>query len=125
MAEQQLDGADIRTSFQQMDCERVPKGMRCNRLVNSNDLVSLLTGLFDGVGSHGVPRHLALEKPCLRTHRSPVATQAFQQFGGQHHVTILLALPQIDSNYHTLAVDVGGLQMNSLGNAQDPRHSKR
>ena len=82
MAQQQLDGADIRTSFQQMDCERMSKGMRRNRLVNSSDLVSLTAGLFDGVGSHRVPGQFALEEPCLRTHSSPVAAETFQQFGG-------------------------------------------
>ena len=39
MAEQQLDSPDIRAGFQQMNCERMSKRMRRNRLAYTRELV--------------------------------------------------------------------------------------
>jgi hypothetical protein len=73
VTKQQLDGADIRTSFQQMDCERVPERMGCDGLVDSGNQVRSSTGFFDGVGRHGITGYLALEQPLLGTCGPPVA----------------------------------------------------
>ena len=42
----------------------------------------------------------------------------FQQLGGEHDVPVFLSLALLDANDHALAVDVGGLQADDLGDAQ-------
>ena len=44
MTKQQLNGAHVGAGFQQMNCETVPKGMRCDRFSNPAKLMRLLAG---------------------------------------------------------------------------------
>ena len=50
--------------------------------------------------------------------RPPPVAQDFQQLGGEHHVPVFLSLALLHANDHALAVDVGGLQADGLGDAQ-------
>src|ERR1700687_5215800 len=118
VAEQQLNRADVGSRFQQMDGKRVAHRMRADRLANAGEAPSLLTGEFDGAGGERLPRNIPFEQPALRSHCPPVMAQRLQQPGREHHVSILLSLPLLDSDHHALAVDIGGLQMDGLGDAQ-------
>jgi len=44
MAQQQLNGAHVRSRFEQVGCKTVPKRMRCDRFGNAATLMRLLAG---------------------------------------------------------------------------------
>jgi hypothetical protein len=54
----------------------------------------------------------------LSAGRLAVAAQRPQQFGGKHHVTILLAFALFNPDNHPLAINIRGLQAQGLGDAQ-------
>ena len=87
-------------------------------LTNAREPPSLLAGQFDGTSGDWLAAHITLEQPTLRSHGPKVATKRFQQFGRQHHVTILLALALFDTNDHSLTINVGWLQTDSFGDAK-------
>ena len=63
-------------------------------------------------------RNVAREEPIGGSCHSPPVAQGFQQFRREHDVAILLALALLDTNDHAFAIDIGGLQADSLGDAQ-------
>jgi hypothetical protein len=89
-----------------------------NRLADAGEPPRFLAGKFDGTSVDWLAVHITLEQPTLRPHGPKVATKRLQQFGRQHHVTILLAFALFDTNDHSLTVNVGWLEMNSFGNSQ-------
>ena len=60
VAEQQLDGPDIRAGFQQMNRESVAQRMGSNRLADAREPPSLLAGQFDGTSVDRLAGHIAL-----------------------------------------------------------------
>ena len=52
---------------------------------------------------------------------APVLPQSVQQLGAEHDVTVLTALSTLYVNDHSLAVDVGDLQMRQLSPANSGR----
>src|SRR2546422_264443 len=100
-----------------MDGKRVAHGMRADRLANTREAPSLLTGQFDGASADRLARDISFEQPALRSYCPPVMAQRLQQLGREHHVSILLSLPLLDADHHALAVDIGGLQVDGLRDA--------
>ena len=71
MAEQQLNGADVSTGFEQMYSERMTQQMRGDRFGNPAAAPSLLTGLFYRILADGLPRPIAREEPLDRAFHPP------------------------------------------------------
>src|SRR2546422_7855484 len=87
-----------------MDGKRVPHRMRADRLANASEVPSLLTGEFDGASADRLARDIPLEQPALRSHCPPVMAQRLQQPGREHHVSILLSLPLLDTDHLSTSV---------------------
>ena len=73
--------------------------------------------------SHRIPGDrlagtIAGEEPRLWPAHLPIVAQDLQELGRQHHVAVFLAFALLDADDHSLAVDVGGLQLNRLRDAQ-------
>ena len=58
------------------------------------------------------------KQPALWPRRLPPGAQQFEQMRREHHVAVLAALALLDADHHALAVDVGHLQRDHLGDAQ-------
>src|SRR5260370_41998323 len=101
-----------------MDGEGVAHGMRADRLANARKPPGLLTGQSDGASTDRLARDIPFEQPALRSHGTPVRAQCPQQLDREHHVSILVSLPLLDADHHALAVDIGGLEVDGLGDAQ-------
>ena len=120
MAEQQLNRADVGAGFQEVDGKRVAKRMRRDGFGNADS--------GDGPADRPVPRQsladrlpgtIAGKQPVRRpAHAPPRRASISSNFGREHHVAILLALPLLDAQDHPLAVDVGGRELNGFGDAQ-------
>src|SRR5712692_8253804 len=98
-----------------MDGEGVAHRMRADGLANARKPPGLLTGQSDGASTDRLARDIPFEQPALRSHCTPVRAQCLQQLDREHHVSILLSLPLLDADHHALAVDIGGLQVDRLG----------
>ena len=55
MTQQQLDGAQVRPGLEQVNGERVAKGMRCHGLGQTATLIGELTGISDAVSGNMAP----------------------------------------------------------------------
>ena len=90
-----------------------------NRLADTGKAARLLAGMLDGVLADVAGRECRLGTASLGPcHAPPVAAQRLQQLGREHDVAIFLSLALFDTDDHALAVDVGGLQADGLGDAQ-------
>ena len=63
MTQQQLDRAHVSARFQQMDGERVPQGMRCDRFCNTATSTRLVARLLYGAPADMVVDLIAREEP--------------------------------------------------------------
>ncbi len=81
MAEQELNGADVRSGFEQVNGEGVAQSVRGNRLGDAGPEPSLLASAFHGVFGDGPARNVAWEELILRPDRLPIAAQRLQHFG--------------------------------------------
>src|SRR5215471_6960692 len=116
MAEQKLNGADVRSRFQEMHSEAVAHGMGGYRLPDAGTAAGFLASLFHCGRGDGPSGYHTVEEPAtLRPDRPPITAQRFQQLWREHDVAILLPLTLFNTNHHSLAVNVSGLQVNGLG----------
>jgi hypothetical protein len=72
---------------------------------------------------YGVPVDVAAgcitgEEPPLGSFHSPPLTQGLQQLWGKHDIAIHPPFALFDSDDHSLTIDIGDLQADSLGDAQ-------
>ena len=88
MTQQQLDRAHVGARFQQMNGERVPQGMRCNRFGNPATPTRLLARLLYGTLADMVVDLIAWEEPPLGSVHSPPVAQDLVQLWGQHDIAI-------------------------------------
>ena len=79
MAQQQLNGAHVGAGFQQMNCECVPKRMRCDRFGNPANSMRLLAGLLHRLPANVAVDLIAWEEPLLGLVHWPPATQDLEQ----------------------------------------------
>src|SRR5260370_37788644 len=115
MAEQHLDGAQVRPCFKQVSRVAVPQAMR-------GDV------LFDPGSSRGVlarePDHLVANRhigspaiddtrkqESLRLHPSPVAAPLFKKRWAERYIAVAPSLALTYVDHHQRAVDVRGLQL--------------
>src|SRR5258708_38171551 len=68
----------------------------------------------DGLPAQRLVGDLTWEHQILWPYFPPIATQQFQQLGGEWDVAILMAFTQLEADHHTLAVDVACAQMHGL-----------
>src|SRR5580704_5121081 len=68
---------------------------------------------------------IALEEPLLGPGYWPPVTQDLQQLWRMHDIAVFLPFALFDSNDHSLAVDIGDFQADSLRNAQPSRITDR
>jgi hypothetical protein len=61
MAHQKLNGTEVSAGFEQMNGERVPEGMGCDRFGQTRNVAGFLTNAFDGGSGYGLARTLARE----------------------------------------------------------------
>src|SRR5213594_2306654 len=93
------------------DSESVSKRMRCDGFGNTAAAVGLLTRFFHGVSGDGHVGTLARKQPVLGSCRAPPLAQDLQQSNRKHDIPVLPPLALLDTNDHTLAVDIDRLQV--------------
>ena len=75
MTKQQLNGAHVGAGFQQMNCECVPKRMRCDRFKNPANSMRLLARVLHRRPGNVAADSIAWEEPLLGLVYRPPATQ--------------------------------------------------
>ncbi len=118
MTKQDLDGAHVGTGFQQMDGKCVPKGMRCDRFGDIAPLMRPLASLLYGESADVAADSITREEPPFGLVHSPPGAQDFEEFWGEHDIAIFLSLPLLNSDEHSLTVDISDLQADRLRDAQ-------
>jgi len=78
MAEQQLNGADISSGFEQVNSKGVPQTVRCSRLPNGTTTAGFLTRLLHGILADVPARNVAWKEPVSGLFHAPPVTQDFQ-----------------------------------------------
>jgi hypothetical protein len=127
MSQQGLNGAQVRTRFEQVGSPTVTQSVRRAVLRNAGSLGGLATGLPRDFVADGDPRASSL--PYLETGRSGASSSAsiragLQQFGAERHVAIAATLACPNVNELAWAVDIADLQTAQLGSSY-PRRIER
>ena len=93
--------------------------MRCDRFGNAGN-VDAPSGRPRSTASPAdvAADSIAREEPLLGLVHWPPVAQDFQQLWGEHDIAIFLSFALLDSNDHSLTVDIGGFQADGLGDAQ-------
>jgi hypothetical protein len=79
VAQQELNGADVRSRLQQMNSERMAHGMGSYGLPDAGTAAALLAGQFDRISVHRLLGSFALEEPpSPRSDSSPILTERLQ-----------------------------------------------
>src|SRR5580698_4070180 len=92
--------------------------MGSDRLANTRNLASVPASIPYRTRADVMAGDVAGKEPVAWFFHSPPTTQDFQQCRRQHYITISLALALIDTNHHSLTVNVSRLQTYGLGYAQ-------
>src|SRR5439155_11854185 len=115
VAKQQLNRADIGSGFQQMHGEGVPHRMRADRLANAREASSLLTGKFDHASADWLARDIPFEQPAPSV-ALPASNSAASPAAWERASHIDPSVPSLAR--HGSSVDIGGLQVDGLRDAQ-------
>jgi hypothetical protein len=121
MTEQQLDGAQIGSGFQQMHRERVAQCVRGDRLADAAPPRDLPAGQIDGERMDRLTWRSAREQPLPRMGAPPIVPQHIKQRGWQHDLAVFPTLALFNPDDHALAVDHGRRQADGFGNSQTGR----
>src|SRR5205814_7408029 len=111
MTEQQLDGAQIGSRFEQMSGKAVPQSVRMDLISQSGSCSSFPTSLPDDLAGNGpfpgVPT-VARKQPEFRSlsQSAKVVPQFLQEFWAEHDITVFATLSALDVNNHSLAIDI-------------------
>jgi len=111
MSEQNLNGAQIRSRFQQMRGEAVAQGVGMNLITDSGSSSRLPASRPSHFGADvilaGVPA-VAGEKPGLRSARQSIqmVLKFQQQFRTEHDIAVFPAFPALDVDHHSVNVHV-------------------
>jgi hypothetical protein len=114
MSQQELNGAQVGPGFEQVGCKTVPKRMGRDRFDNAAALMRLLARMLHRRFADMPAVLIAREEPLLGLGYWPPVTQDLQQLWGKHDIAIFLAFALFNSNDHSLAVDIGDFQADSL-----------
>ena len=79
MAEQQLNGTNVGSGFQQMHGERVAHRMRADRFTDAGDMAGLLIDTVDSISGDGLTGDITFEKPLFRPDCPSVVAENLQQ----------------------------------------------
>lgn len=118
VTKQQLNGAYVGAGLEEMDGEGVPQAVRCHRFGQAGKIVRFRAGLPNCIPADRVAGAIARKEPRLWPPHPPIVAQDLQELGRQHHIAVLLALTLLDTDDHSLAVDIRGLQLHRFRNAQ-------
>ena len=127
VAEQDLNDTDIGSVFQQMGAKAVAQGVDGNPFVKTGRSRRFPADLLQRSGVHVAVFAPSGEEPILRrgllplsrrVTRAPPASQHFQQAGGKHGISILLAFGLSKPDQLALGIDIAHLQGHDLGDAQ-------
>ena len=116
MAEQQLNGSQVRAGFKKVSREAVSEGMRVYTLPEPSAASRVLDCMEDTLGAHrhvgGMGTSSASKQVCfrLRIHPAPVFAKLFQQPGAKHDVAVLIALTLMNVKDHARAVYIADFQ---------------
>jgi hypothetical protein len=117
MAEQDLDQPDIGVLFQQMRRKAVTKRVRGHLLADLGHVGRGMACAPELARRHRVDRVHSGKQPTLWACCLVPGTQQLEQMRRKHHVAVFVALALFDPDHHALAVDVGYLQRDYLGDA--------
>ena len=92
--------------------------MGCDRFRNTATSMRLLARPLYAVPADVVADYIAGKEPPLGSVHSPPVAQALQQLWGKHDIAIHPPFALFDSDNHSLTIDIGDLQADSLGDAQ-------
>src|ERR1019366_3983175 len=133
MAEQDLNGAQVRSGFEKVCGETMPQGVGMDApVIEACAFSGDLTGRPEDLGGHrtaGCVPAVSGKQPLLRLapEAAPVSAQLFEQLRTEHDIAVLAALALVDMNHHPLAVDVADLQAGrfcAAGTGGIERHQK-
>ena len=116
--QQDLDHPDIGVLLQKMRRKAVTKGVRGHPLADLGHLGCGIAGAPELARRHRVDRVHTGKQPPLWACRVVPGAQQLEQMRRKHHVAVFVALALFDPDHHALAVDVGYLQRDHLGDAQ-------
>ena len=94
---------------------------RRDRFVKLAPALGAPAGAFDGLARHRDIRALAREEPMAGPALPPPCSQELEELRRQHDVAVFLALPLLDPQDHSVAVNGGDRQAERFGDAQTGR----
>ena len=124
MPEQDLDGPDVGSGFEQVGRETMAQSMDRNAFTQARGFAHGFARHMHWFGRHRTIRVLARKEPGTGTKlRSsptglPILSKEIQQPRGEHDVAVLASLGLTDADDHALAVDVLDAQCNHLRDPQ-------
>ena len=118
MAEQQLDGSQVRAVLKKVAGEGVPQAVGRHRLGEATALASQLAGVTDPIARDVGTGNHAWKPPLGGPGEAVPIAQDPQEPLGEHDVAVLLALALGHPDGHALAIDVGGLERDGLRDAK-------
>ena len=92
--------------------------MRCDRFGNMATLMRLLASLLYGEPGDVAADSITWEEPPFGLVHSPPGAQDFEELWGEHDIAIFLSLTLLDTDDHSLTIDIGNLQADRLRDAQ-------
>src|ERR1700690_3607730 len=119
MSQEQLNGAQISSVFQQVSSKTVAQRVGMNPVLKARPLGSTLARIPHRSGSDGTMGGVpgpARKQPFrgFALQATPVVAQGFEQPGTEHDISVLTPLPAADVDHHPSAVDIGNLQASQL-----------
>ena len=94
------------------------QAVRRDRLGNVAEPVRFLADQLHRILGNVPSLYVAREEPIAGSCHAPPLAQVNEEFRRERDVAIFLSLTLIDANDHSFAINVRGLQRDSLGNAQ-------
>ena len=107
-----------RSGLQQVRGETVSQRVRRHLFSEVGPRAGLSADRLHAADKQWFGRVCPREKPFRRTMNAPVVTQHLKRPRREHDVAVLEHLSLLDADDHSLAVDVGDLEMTEFGNAQ-------
>src|SRR6202790_3502627 len=92
--------------------------MRCDRFGNMATLMRLLASLLYGEPGDVAADSITREEPPFGLVHSPPVTQDFQELWGEHDIAISGTFTLLDTDEHSVTIDISNLQADRLRDAQ-------
>jgi hypothetical protein len=118
VSEEDLNGADVGASFEEVGGEAMAEGMGGDVLVEAGGLGGAGADVADGLLDEGTAGDVAGEEPFFGLSGFPILAEDGQEPGREHDVAVLATLALADADDHTFAVDVVDAEGGDLGDAE-------